>query len=196
MKSLSRFGSGRCPCAFPFVPTATRCFPYKPALLPQGRHYSHDKQKYRLEHFAPHKGERRDQSKTPQEERKEQLQHNKDKHRNPDEEKDTVLEFSLYPFGTDETSLSSYINSSVSIVHKRGLRHEVHSMGTVVEGSLDQCFEVIREVVEKCVRKGAPRLVLNFRADVSPGMSGNRLHNKQRRIGAATMNVEPMDVVL
>lgn len=122
-------------------------------------------------------------------EKNRELKHNKDKHR--PEEKDTVLDFQILPIGTAESSMSTYVASSAHILKESELRYEVHAMGTVVEGTLDEAFDALKQ----CIRAGlkrSPRLIVHAKADVRPGVE-NRLHQKNRRINEVMQNIAPMD---
>lgn len=83
--------------------------------------------------------------------------------------------------GTTEMSLSSYVGVSNRIVMDRGLRHEVHPMGTVCEGTLDQCVDALKEVINKSLHR-APRIIASVHFDVRPEDQGDRLSKKWARI--------------
>lgn len=159
----------------PFSSVASPFVPSSPAL------YSHDKQKYRQAHYTDHH-----HTTLTEDQRHEQLKHNRDKHRA--EEKDTVLEFQILPIGTSESSMSTYVATCAHILKDSELRHEVHSMGTVMEGSLEECFDVLKECIRRSLRR-APRLIVNMKADVRPGFS-NRMHQKNRRITEVLQNID------
>ena len=62
-----------------------------------------------------------------------------------------VLEFSIFPLGKGE-SVSPYVARCLDVIDKSGLDYELHAMGTIVEGELDQvlallkqCFEVLAD---------------------------------------------------
>ena len=48
-----------------------------------------------------------------------------------------ILEFSVSPLGAGE-SVSAYVARSLEIVEQSGLDYQLHAMGTLVEGELDQ----------------------------------------------------------
>ena len=53
-------------------------------------------------------------------------------------------------------------------------------MGTVCEGNLDQCLNVIREVLAASLTQ-APRAVMNIKLDVRPGVT-ERLSKKAKKL--------------
>jgi hypothetical protein len=59
-----------------------------------------------------------------------------------------------------------------------------------IQGSLDQVFEVLKQSVDKSLRK-APRVEVNMKADVRPGFE-NRLARKAARI-ATVLEVGEVD---
>eukprot|EP01124_Arcella_intermedia_P035416 TRINITY_DN9014_c0_g1_i1.p1 TRINITY_DN9014_c0_g1~~TRINITY_DN9014_c0_g1_i1.p1 ORF type:complete len:171 (-),score=31.38 TRINITY_DN9014_c0_g1_i1:49-561(-) len=132
------------------------------------RWMSHDHQKYRWEHYGKGKHDKQ--------ESKSEL-----KHRN---EPDTVMELTVTPVGSTESSLATYVALSARICKNHELRHEVHPMGTVVEGSVDDCLAVIREVLEKSLTK-VDRVVMNARLDVRPGEL-HRLDKKHKKLQEIT----------
>jgi len=143
------------------------------------RSFSHDKQKYRWEHYDHHKTIR------------EQNKHNKDSHKNQDE-KGTVIELTINPIGTEEESMASYVGVCARIIKNHDLNHEIHAMGTVMEGSVNECFDAVKDCIEACLRR-APRIMVNIRADVRPGAE-NRLHKKKHRIIEMVQRIEDNNV--
>ena len=55
-----------------------------------------------------------------------------------------LLEFSMSPLGVGE-SVSEYVARCVKIVEQSGLDFELHAMGTIVEGEIDELLEVLRQ---------------------------------------------------
>ena len=51
-----------------------------------------------------------------------------------------LLDFSMTPLGKGE-SVSAYVAECVDIIDQSGLDYELHSMGTIVEGELDQVLD-------------------------------------------------------
>jgi len=63
--------------------------------------------------------------------------------------------FSIAPFGKGE-SLSEYVSESIKLVEKSGLKYQVTSMGTILEGEWDEVLDLInlcrRKMLEKANR--------------------------------------------
>jgi uncharacterized protein (TIGR00106 family) len=88
---------------------------------------------------------------------------------------DTLVEFSISPLGAGE-SVSPYVARCVQKIQKSGLDHELHSMGTIVEGSLDECFDLIKGCMRD-VLKDNSRVTAAIKVDLRPGKRG-RIQSK------------------
>jgi len=86
------------------------------------------------------------------------------------ENRNAIVEFSITPVGTDE-HLSETIAKCTGIVRESGLDNELHAMGTIVEGDLDECLRVIRQCID-AVLADAPRASTSVRIDCGKGRSG------------------------
>lgn len=76
-----------------------------------------------------------------------------------------VAEIALFPVGTGETSISQMLADSVKVIEKYGLKYEVTSTGTNVEGDLDAILNAVRDMDEVPFNEGAQRVVLLLRLD-------------------------------
>lgn len=93
----------------------------------------------------------------------------------------------MIPLGTVEDHLSRYVAACVHVVNKFDVRYEVHPMGTVIEGPLSQCLEIVRQAALECL-KMSPRVIVHVRADTKPGFE-NRLHTKTSKIGVVMRHI-------
>ena len=59
-----------------------------------------------------------------------------------------LLEMSITPLGKGE-SVSQYVAECVEIIDRSGLDYELHAMGTIVEGELDQVLDLMRRCIEQ-----------------------------------------------
>jgi len=85
-------------------------------------------------------------------------------------DENTLVEFSITPLGMGE-SVSPYVARCVQKVRTSGLNYELHSMGTIVEGSLDECFDLIKDCMRDLL-KDAPRVTAAIKVDLRPGNRG------------------------
>jgi uncharacterized protein (TIGR00106 family) len=81
-----------------------------------------------------------------------------------------IVEFSITPVGTGP-HLSEVIARITEIVRDSGLDNELHAMGTLLEGDLDDCLAVIRKCVDAALEE-APRASTSVRIDTGEGRSG------------------------
>ncbi|UCD87633.1 MAG: MTH1187 family thiamine-binding protein [Desulfobacterales bacterium] len=76
-----------------------------------------------------------------------------------------IVELSIVPIGTKSTSLSSYVAACLKVLQDSGLTHEVHGMGTIIEGDLEALFKVILKMHEVPFEAGALRVVTSIKID-------------------------------
>jgi uncharacterized protein (TIGR00106 family) len=76
-----------------------------------------------------------------------------------------IAEIALFPVGTSSASISQMLADSVKIIDKWGLKYEVTSTGTNVEGDLDTIFSAVKEMEQVPFNEGADRVVLLVRLD-------------------------------
>lgn len=86
------------------------------------------------------------------------------------DKRNAVVEFSITPVGTGE-HLSEAIARCTRIVRESGLDNELHAMGTILEGDLDDCLRIIRQCMEEAL-VDAPRVSTSLRIDCGAGRSG------------------------
>ena len=76
-----------------------------------------------------------------------------------------VMEISVVPVGTENPSISHYVAECVAIVKEKGLRYELTSMGTNVEGELKELLSVAAEMHELPFKRGAQRVLTSIKID-------------------------------
>ncbi|MFH1221390.1 MAG: MTH1187 family thiamine-binding protein [Candidatus Eisenbacteria bacterium] len=76
-----------------------------------------------------------------------------------------VAEISVVPVGTANASISDYVVGAVKIVRASGLKYELSSMGTNVEGDVASILDVVRRVHEACFEAGAVRVLTTLKID-------------------------------
>lgn len=86
-----------------------------------------------------------------------------------------LLEFSVTPLGVGE-SVSPYVARCVKLVAASGLEYELHAMGTIVEGELDQVLALMQRCIE-AVAADCPRVTCAAKLDFRDGPAG-RLKSK------------------
>ncbi|MCD4690632.1 MTH1187 family thiamine-binding protein [bacterium] len=57
-----------------------------------------------------------------------------------------VVEVSIVPVGPAGASISKHVAHCLDILDTSGLSYELHPMGTVIEGDLDEILRVVQEM--------------------------------------------------
>jgi uncharacterized protein (TIGR00106 family) len=76
-----------------------------------------------------------------------------------------IVEVSVVPLGTGSTSLSRYVADCIKVLDASGLDYELHGMGTIIEGALQDVLAVIRQMHEVPFKEGAQRVVTSITVD-------------------------------
>ncbi len=76
-----------------------------------------------------------------------------------------ILELSIVPIGTQSTSLSSYVADCIKVLKNKGLRYELTSMGTNIEGNLKDLIKIAMEMHEVPFKQGAQRVLTTIKID-------------------------------
>ena len=93
--------------------------------------------------------------------------------------------FSVAPSGGDnpDASVHEAVAAAVKIVRESGLPNRTDPMFTTIEGSWDECMDVIKRATE-AVGKFGPRVSLVVKADIRPGYEGE-IEGKLERLEKA-----------
>ena len=86
-----------------------------------------------------------------------------------------LLEFSMSPLGQGE-SVSPYVARVVDIIDKSGLDYQLHAMGTVIEGEIDEVLSVLKSCFEE-LSSDCDRISCTAKLDYRAGAFG-RLQSK------------------
>jgi len=76
-----------------------------------------------------------------------------------------ILEISVVPIGTKETSLSAYVADCIRILKKGKVQFELTSMGTNIEGNLKDLIRIAMKMHQTPFRKGARRVLTTLKID-------------------------------
>ena len=91
----------------------------------------------------------------------------------------TIAEFSITPIGKG-VSAGEYVTRSVDIVDRSGLPYRLNPMGTVLEGTWDQVFSVVKACFEE-MNKECNRVTAVIKVDYRRGKKG-RLTGKVKTV--------------
>jgi uncharacterized protein (TIGR00106 family) len=81
-----------------------------------------------------------------------------------------LLEMSITPLGKGE-SVSQYVAECVRLIDSSGLDYELHAMGTIVEGELDEVLDLMHRCIE-LVAQQSDRVTCAAKLDYRRGHSG------------------------
>jgi uncharacterized protein (TIGR00106 family) len=77
-----------------------------------------------------------------------------------------ILEISVVPIGTKGTGLSHYVADCIKVLRKeRKVKYELTSMGTNIEGSLQDLIRIALKMHAVPFKKGAPRVLTTLKID-------------------------------
>ncbi len=76
-----------------------------------------------------------------------------------------ILEISVVPIGTGDTSLSAYVADCLRVLKKEKVRYELSPMGTNIEGNLQDLIRIALKMHQVPFRKGARRVVTTLKID-------------------------------
>ncbi|MDQ0971426.1 uncharacterized protein (TIGR00106 family) [Neobacillus niacini] len=76
-----------------------------------------------------------------------------------------LLEISIVPVGTDSPSFSTQVTDEVRVIEKKDLKYEVTPTSTILEGDIDDLWEVAKKMHQKALEVGPERIVTNINID-------------------------------
>lgn len=92
-----------------------------------------------------------------------------------------LIAFSVAPSGIGD-SVTAAVADAVRVVRESGLPNHTDAMFTTIEGSWEECMDVVRRATEAVGRHGT-RVSLVLKADIRPGHEGE-LTGKVERLEA------------
>ena len=90
-----------------------------------------------------------------------------------------LLEFSMSPLGEGD-SVSKYVARSLQIIDESGLAYELHAMGTIIEGEVDEVLDVMRRCLD-AMSADCDRITCTAKLDYRKGQRG-RLESKVKSV--------------
>jgi uncharacterized protein (TIGR00106 family) len=76
-----------------------------------------------------------------------------------------LLEISIVPVGTDSPSFSTQVTDEVRVIEEKDLKYEVTPTSTILEGDIDDLWEVAKKMHQKALEVGPERIVTNINID-------------------------------
>jgi uncharacterized protein (TIGR00106 family) len=76
-----------------------------------------------------------------------------------------ILQISIVPIGTKDTSLSSYVADCIRVLEMEKARFELTAMGTNIEGNLKDLIKIALKMHEVPFKKGVARVLTTLKID-------------------------------
>jgi len=77
-----------------------------------------------------------------------------------------IAEVSIIPLGTKTPSVSKYVARALSALRdEKNIKYELTSMGTIIEGDLEDILRVVRNMHEATFGDGIMRVVTTIKID-------------------------------
>jgi uncharacterized protein (TIGR00106 family) len=92
-----------------------------------------------------------------------------------------ILEISVVPIGTRDTSLSSYVADCIRVLNEEKVSYELTAMGTNIEGDLRKLISVALKMHQVPFKKGALRVLTTLKIDDRRDKKGT-LSGKKRAV--------------
>jgi uncharacterized protein (TIGR00106 family) len=77
-----------------------------------------------------------------------------------------IVEFSITPLGTGNSSLSKYVSEACKVVKNSGVSFTITPMGTIIETeTLSDAFDIVRKAHEAVLKMGVSRVSTSIKID-------------------------------
>ena len=77
-----------------------------------------------------------------------------------------IAEVTVVPLGTKETSLSNYVADCHKVLKEQDkVDYELTPMGTILEGNINEIFDIVKKLHEVPFGEGAKRVSTNLKID-------------------------------
>ncbi|MCK8817290.1 MTH1187 family thiamine-binding protein [Natroniella sulfidigena] len=77
-----------------------------------------------------------------------------------------IVEVTVVPIGTEQPSLSKYVAGCQQILEQEErIEYQLTPMGTIIEGDLDDIFDLIKKLHQHPFEKGALRVTTSIKID-------------------------------
>lgn len=76
-----------------------------------------------------------------------------------------IAEITVVPVGTGSPSVSDFVVDTIKLAKSTGLKLEITSMGTNIEGPLEDILAVAQAMHQRCLSTGAERVFTFIKID-------------------------------
>ncbi len=92
-----------------------------------------------------------------------------------------IAEVSIVPLGSG-TSISSLVAEAVKVLQESGLKYQLTSMGTIIEGYWGEVMDTIQKMHEKLFQCGALRVSTSIKIDDRRDGKGVSMERKVKAV--------------
>jgi uncharacterized protein (TIGR00106 family) len=75
------------------------------------------------------------------------------------------MEIAVYPLGTDNESITKEVSKVFKVLDNCNLTYQITTMGTIIEGTLDELFTIARELHEAVLSDSVKRVITTIKID-------------------------------
>ena len=75
------------------------------------------------------------------------------------------MELAVYPLGTDNSSITKEVSKVFEVLDNCDLTYQITTMGTVIEGTIDELFALARELHEAVFSDSVKRVITTIKID-------------------------------
>ncbi len=75
------------------------------------------------------------------------------------------MEIAVYPLGTDNSSITKDVSKVFKVLDNCDLTYQITTMGTIIEGTLDELFALARELHEAVFSDSVKRVITTIKID-------------------------------
>lgn len=96
-----------------------------------------------------------------------------------------ILEVSVAPLGTGDTSLSPFVACAVKVLREEKAKYELTAMGTIVEGEIEDLLRLVAKMHEAVFAGGARRVLTTVKIDDrrdKPGTVAGKVEAVKKRL--------------
>ena len=96
-----------------------------------------------------------------------------------------ILEVSVAPLGTGDTSLSPFVARTVKVLREEKAKYELTAMGTIIEGEIADLMRLVAKMHEAVFAGGARRVLTTVKIDDrrdKPGTAAGKVASVKKRL--------------
>ena len=75
------------------------------------------------------------------------------------------MEIAVYPLGTDNSSITKEVSKVFEVLDNCDLTYQITTMGTVIEGTIDELFALACELHEAVFSDSVKRVITTIKID-------------------------------